>query len=135
MPVQPQLAQIQAVASPQEEVFMDAFSNGSLKYEPDMHHKTSVYDRLHQLVNISALVIIIAAVGIQRNKKIDIHSLFISEHQLRPAFDTLISQSMILVVFCAAMILTMWNLELLTTVSSLYMASECTIVLYLCWMA
>ena len=59
---------------------MDAFSNGSLKYEPDMHHKTSVYDRLHQLVNISALVIIIAAVGIQRNKKIDIHSLFISEH-------------------------------------------------------
>ena len=135
MPVQPQLAQIQAVATPQEEVFMDAFSNGSLKYEPDMHHKTSIYDRLHQLVNISALVIIIAAVGIQRNKKIDIHSLFISELQLRPAFDTLISQSMILVVFCAAMILTMWNLELLTTVSSLYMASECTIVLYLCWMA
>lgn len=41
---------------------------------------------------------------------------------------------MILVVFCASMILTMWNFELLTTAASLYMASECSIVLVLCWL-
>ena len=70
-----------------------------------------------------------------RNKKIDLPSLFISEAHLRPAFDSLINQGMVLVTFCAALILTMWNFELLTTVSSLYMASECTIVLFVCWLA
>ena len=50
--VQPNLAQVQAaepiVAPQQEEVFMDAFSNGSsLKYEAESLHKTSMYDRLH----------------------------------------------------------------------------------------
>ena len=42
---------------------------------------------------------------------------------------------MVLVIFCAALILTLWNFEFLTTVASLYMASECTIVLFVCWLA
>lgn len=36
--------------------------------------------------------------------------------------------------FCAATILTMWNLELLVSTASIYMASEFSIVLLLCWM-
>ena len=84
-------------------------------------------------MNASALLFILAAVGIQRSKKFNISSVLIGEKHLRPAFETLIYQSIVLAFFCASIILTMWNFELLTTMSSIYIASESSILLIFCW--
>jgi hypothetical protein len=119
----------------QEDVWMDAFSQPSLKPETDVLRSSRLYEKIHQFMNVSALLFIMIGVALQRNKKIDLPSMFVSEAALKPAFETLCQQSLILALFCGAVILTMWNLELLVEATSIYVACECSILVLLCWLA
>ena len=119
----------------QEDVWMDAFSQPSLKPETDTLRSSRLYEKIHQFMNVSALLFILIGVAVQRNKRIDLPSVFISEAPLRPAFETLCQQSLVLTLFCGAVILTMWNFELLKEANAIYVACECSILVLICWLA
>lgn len=121
--------------APQEEVFMDAFSQAGMKPEAEMLRSSRVYEKVHQFMNVSALLCILFGVAVQRNKRIDLATMFIPEKHLRPAFETLCRQSLILMAFCGAIILTMWNFEFIVSATSVHLASECIILIVLCWLA
>jgi len=89
---------------------MDAFSHdSSLKPETEMLRSSRVYEKVHQFMNASALLFILVTVALQRNKSFDLPTMLISEKHLKPAFETLCQQSILLVVFCGSVILTLWN--------------------------
>jgi len=104
-----------------------------LKAESEVLRYSRVFEDIHAIFNVSALLAILGFVAVQRNKTLDISSYFITEPQLKPAFDTLCYQAVLLLFFSGSVILTLWNLEWLTDSTSVYIASECTIVTVLCW--
>ena len=123
------------VMAPQEEVFMDAFSQTGLRPEAEMLRSSRVYEKVHEFVNFSALLCVIMGVAVQRNKRVDLATMMIPEKHLRPAFETLLRHSLVMAAFCGAIILTMWNFEILVTASSVHLAMECSIVILLAWLA
>lgn len=85
-------------------------------------------------MNVSALVAILGFVALQRNKSFSLASYFLTEKHLQGAFDTLCFQSLLLGAFSASVVLSLWNMELLTETASLYLACECSLVITACWL-
>ena len=102
--------------------------------EPGAVKTSRVFEQVHAFMNVSALVAILAFVAVHRNKKFDLAGLFLEETHLKTAFDTLCSQSLLIGLFATALVVTLRNFEVLTTVTQVYIAFECTIVLLICWM-
>lgn len=69
---------------------MDAISQSSLKSEEvESAHSPLIYEKLHQIFNVSALVILLGGVALLRNKTVDFASMFKIEKHLRPASESL----------------------------------------------
>ena len=86
-------------------------------------------------MNVSAVLAIISFVAVHRNKSIDLAGMFLQEGHLKEAFDTLLSQSLLLVLFAGSIILSLWNFEVLPDTTSVYLASEASLLIVLCWLA
>lgn len=83
-------------------------------------------------MNVAAVISILCFVALQRNKSIDLSAFFIRENHLKGAFDTMCQQSVLLSLFSASVILSLWNMELLVEATSVYIAFECSIIINLC---
>ena len=118
-----------------EEIFVDAFSSSASTMHPDANSLRSsrLYEEVHAFMNVAALCAILGFVATYRNKSLDLASWIVEEAHLKPAVETVVSQSMLLGAFCGSLILTLWNLEYLRDPTSVFIASECSIVILFCW--
>jgi len=82
------------MSAPVEEVFVDASygqASESLEIAEEMMllRSSKVLNQVHAFMNVSAVLAILCFVAVQRNKSIDLSSMFIQEPKLKPAFETL----------------------------------------------
>ena len=120
---------------PAEEIFVDAFGSDGESFPMLRSQEQQVFEQVHAFMNVSAVLAIISFVAVHRNKSIDLAGMFLQEGHLKEAFDTLLSQSLLLVLFAGSIVLSLWNFEVLPDTTSVYIACEASLLIVLCWLA
>ena len=99
-----------------------------------------VYTQVHKFVNISAVMVILVLAAIQRAADLgalDLAGIFVDDQHLKAVVHTVSYQGGLLALTSFAVILSLWQLELLSSVGSnhcMQVAIESAVLLLLCWL-